>query len=179
VRTEAVFDLAEQLREEGIILSYSGYVSEAILFALGEALKLRMSARDADALLVKRLFSIFVEQVQNIIRYSQERTAGPPPLGAGIVLVGEEDGSFFVICGNIVPADRIDRLRSRLDAIAAMDKDDLRRFYREKLREAPEEESQGATLGLIEIARRASLPPSYDVVALDEERSFFCLKAFV
>lgn len=167
----------------GVILSYSGFVSEGILFALGETLRRKMEAQETDASRAKRLFSVFVEQVQNIIRYSAEKLPQRQPddglLGSGIVSVGTEGSSFFVVCANSLKRDRKEALRERLATLAALDKEGLRTAYREKLREPAEEESLGASLGLIEIARRSSRPIQFDFLDLDDETSFFCLKAYV
>jgi hypothetical protein len=179
---KAYLDCKARLDEQGAILAYCGSVSEAILMALAETLKQKMAERDADAAVVKRVFSIFIEQVQNIIRYSEERGGShdlKPQLGAGLITVGVDEGRYFIVCGNFVMRDRVERLKARLDHLVTLDREAIRQFYREKLREPPEEGSLGATIGLIEIARRSSLPIEYDFSPSDAEASFFCLKAYV
>ena len=149
--------------------------------ALGETLKQKMAERDTDAADVRRAFSIFIEQVQNVIRYSEQRgdgaTTGGP--GSGLIMVGLDADRYFIVCGNFVQQDKVERLRARLDHLATLDRDSIRQFYREKLREPPEEGSLGATIGLIEIARRSSQPIEYDFSPSDASSSFFCLKAYV
>ena len=170
-----------RLDEQSSVLTYCGSVSEAIMSALGETLKQKMAERDTDAADVRRAFSIFIEQVQNVIRYSEQRgdgdAAGGP--GSGLIMVGIEEGRYFIVCGNFVQQDKVERLRARLDHLATLDRDSIRQFYREKLREPPEEGSLGATIGLIEIARRSSQPIEYDFSPNDASSSFFCLKAYV
>ncbi len=180
---KSYLDFKTRLDEQGALLAYCGGVSEAILAAFGETLKQKMVERDADAGVSKRLFSIFIEQVQNVIRYSEERDQagddGQQGLGAGLIVVGIYNGRYFVVCGNFVQHDRVERLKTRLDHLVTLDRDSMRQFYREKLREPPEEGSLGATIGLIEIARRSSLPIEYDFSPNDAASSFFCLKAYV
>jgi hypothetical protein len=177
---KSYLDFKVRLDEQGAVLTYCGSVSEPVLVALGETLKQRMAERDTDAAVVKRVFSIFIEQVQNIIRYSEERGGTvAPSLGAGLIMVGMEDGRYFIVCGNFVLRDKVEQLKARLDHLVTLDKDSIRQFYREKLREPPEEGSLGATIGLIEIARRSSLPIEYDFSPSDDSSSFFCLKAYV
>jgi hypothetical protein len=178
------YDFRSRLQEEGVILSYSGYVSEAILSALAEALKKKLAVDEADLNVTKRLFSVFVEQVQNIIRYSGERLEGPDEvgkarLGAGLIMVGAHDERFFVVCANAMNSARAPGLRQRLEQLSGLDPAEIRALYREKLRDPPEEESQGATIGLIEIARRSSRPIQFDFLELDADTSFFCMKAYV
>jgi hypothetical protein len=181
---KSYLDFKVRLDEQGAVLTYCGSVSEPVLVALGETLKQRMAERDTDAAVVKRVFSIFIEQVQNIIRYSGERLPQGQPqapvMGGGLIMVGTEDGQYFVVCANFIPEDRVDRLRNRLAHLLTLDKDAIRVYYREKLREPPDEDSLGATVGLIEIARRSSRPLEYDFhPTADGQSSFFCLKAYV
>ncbi|ACB26549.1 hypothetical protein CTI14_20815 [Methylobacterium radiotolerans] len=174
----------EASKRSGVILSFGGDLSENILFSLGEVLKLRMRHEETDAAVAKRVFSIFVEQAQNVIRYSADKVApaeppGPARVSAGMIAVGTEAGRFFVVCGNEVGKTEVPRLRERLDEIATLSSDELKKVYREKLRQPPDEGSLGGSIGLIEIARRSSAPVEYDFQDLGAERSLFCLKAFI
>ncbi len=171
------------LEQKGIIFSFSGYVSEGILFALGDALKQKMALEETDTNTTKKVFSVFVEQVQNIIRYSADRVSGdigrPIELSSGMIAVGQEQGKFFVICANKVRSEDRDRLKERLEHLQTLDKDGIKAYYKEKLREEPEAESKGASIGLIEIARRASAPIVFDFMQVDDAYAFFCLKAYI
>lgn len=175
------------LNSRGVIFAFTGYLSEDLLFSMGDALKKSMLLTDTDANVAKRVFSVFVEQVQNVIRYSADRLSGRPDrvppleMRSGMVTVGLEDGQFFVVCGNIIAADKVGTLCQRLDHLASLDPAELKAYYRAKLREPADEDSQGGSIGLIEIARRSSRPILYDVawVGSDRDRAFFCIKSYV
>lgn len=184
MRTSDFRSLHEASKRNGVILSFGGDMSENILFSLGEVLKLRMRHAETDAAVAKRVFSIFVEQAQNVIRYSADKVAPLDPQGsarisAGIIAVGTEDGRFFVVCGNEIGQTEVPRLRDRLNEISGLSSDELKKVYREKLRQPPDEGSLGGSIGLIEIARRSSAPVEYDFQDLGAERSLFCLKAYI
>ncbi|MCJ2129366.1 SiaB family protein kinase [Methylobacterium sp. E-045] len=173
----------ETSKRNGVILSFGGDISENVLFSLGEVLKLRMIQGETDATIAKRVFSIFVEQAQNIIRYSADKLPADGTscsmISAGMIVVGVENARFFVVCGNEVPKADAAILHERLDHISGMSSEELKRFYREKLRQAPDEGSLGGSIGLIEIARRSSAPVEFEFHDLGGERSLFCLKAFI
>lgn len=177
-------------RRQGVLLSFGGDISENVLFSLGEVLKLRMSQGETDASVAKRVFAIFVEQAQNVIRYSADKVAKPSVeksavekpsslISNGVIVVGMEGARFYVVCGNEMPDTDVPPLRARLDHIASLSSDELKAFYREKLRQPPDEGSLGGSIGLIEIARRSSAPVEYGFQPLDTRRSFFCLKAYI
>ena len=177
------FDLEAGLSARGIILAYSGFLTEGMLFSLGQTLKQKMALDSTDANVTKRVFSVFVELVQNIIRYSSDRLGEPEKhpgeLSAGLVVVGTEMDRFFMVCGNLVDRGIVPGLRERLDELIGMDKEAIKTVYRRKLREPPEESSKGATLGLLEIARRSSAPMEYGFVDHQSGQVFFCLKTYI
>ena len=62
---------------------------------------------------------------------------------------------------------------------ASDDISEMKAYYKEKLKEPPEAESKGASIGLLEIARRSSSPIEFDFMILDEQKTFFCIKAYI
>lgn len=171
------------LDERGIIFSFSGYLSEGILYSLGDTLRQKMTLDDTDITTIKKVFSVFIEQAQNIIRYSAEKVLGNVgksiELSSGMVTIGTEQGRFFIVCANTILEEDVPRLKQRLELLQKMDKDEIKAYYKEQLREAPDENSRGATIGLIEIARRASEPIQFDFERIDAEKFFFCLKVSI
>ena len=171
------------LDQRGIIFSFSGYMSEGILYSLGDALRQKMALEDTNVGTVKKVFSVFVEQAQNIIRYSADKVSGDlgkaVELSSGMVTIGTENGHFFIVCANVVLADDEPRLRERLERLQKMDKEEIKAYYKEQLREAPDEHSRGATIGLIEIARRACEPIQFDFDRINDDSFFFCMKVSI
>lgn len=173
-------DLKDFAQEKGILFFYSGYFSQRVLLATGEVIRQKMDVEHLDQNVTKKVFSIFVEQVQNIIRYSDEKIAeDDQEMRYGIVLVGRTGDRFFVACGNIMPNNDVPRLEEALSKIAKMDQGELKVLYKEKLRAGPDEHSKGAGIGFIEIARRATGPIEFAFRPVDDTRSFFTLKAYI
>jgi len=171
----------EEMKEKGTILYFNGPVSQTMVEGLAGLMREKMRAEDAGMASVQRVFSILVEQMQNIVRYSSERSPhtsqGLGEMAHGQVVVGREnDGSFFVACGNKVRAEDVDRLTSQLEALRTMGRQDLKAYYRERRRSLPDADSKGAGLGFIEMARQSSRPMDFDFVPLDCETSFFSMK---
>src|SRR5581483_67115 len=167
-----LMDTRALLHRQGVIFAYSGYVTEPVLSGVGEALKQKLAIDDADTKTLRSVFAVFVEQMQNIIRYSAERArANLPPaadqralmeLRYGILTIGKEGDDYVVCAGNLVERPDVERLRARLSRIRDMSKDELKALYKEQLRAEPEAGSKGAGLGFMEIARRASKPIEFD-----------------
>ena len=184
-----LMDTRAMLHRHGVIFAYSGYVTEPVLSGVGEALKQKLTIDDADTKTLRSVFAVFVEQMQNIIRYSAEKAqpALPPASDAaalreiryGILTIGKENGEYVVCAGNLVARSDVGRLRAQLIKIRDMSKDELKALYKEQLRAEPEEGSKGAGLGFMEIARRASKPIEFDFADIDSTYAFFALKASI
>ena len=184
-----LLDLRGTLHKQGVIFAYSGYVTEPVLSGVGEALKQKLTIDDADTKTLRSVFAVFVEQMQNIIRYSAEKAQGrlPPAPDAkalkeiryGILTIGREGGDYVVCAGNLVERADVERLRAKLTKIRDMSKEELKALYKEQLRAAPEQGSKGAGLGFVEIARRASKPIEFDFADFDGNHAFFALKATI
>ena len=120
--------------------------------------------------------------MQNISRYSAEGVPGhaaDPELRFGVVAIGRVSEEFFVVSGNLVHKNDVPRIRSNLQILRESDRSELKALYKAKLRDGPDPESKGASIGLIEIARRANRPLEFDFIDVDEDRAFFVLKATI
>jgi len=180
-----LFDIRSILRKQGIIFAYSGYVTETVLSGVGEAIKRKLTLDDADTKTLRSVFAVFVEQMQNMIRYSAERVPNSPTAPSlveiryGVLTIGREGDDYVIHAGNLVERSDVERLRKRLSQIRDMNKEELRALHKEQLRADPEEGSKGAGLGFMEIARRSSKPIEFDFVDVDDKHAFFTLKASV
>jgi Family of unknown function (DUF6272) len=184
-----LLDTRALLHKHGVIFAYSGYVTEPVLSGVGEALEQKLTIDDADTKTLRSVFAVFVEQMQNIIRYSAELAQPAPPPASddgalkeiryGILTIGKEGGDYVVCAGNLIRRSDVERLRARLIRIRDMSKDELKALYKEQLRADPEEGSKGAGLGFMEIARRATKPIEFDFTDVDRDHAFFALKATI
>lgn len=180
-------ELKDIAQREGVIFFYSGYFSQKVLMAVGETIKHKMNADEVNSNTAKKIFTVFVEQVQNIIRYSSQRIGEPDivseadnELSYGLVVVGKEsDERFYISCGNMVLNEDRERLKASLNAIQKMDKEELKKAYKERLKAGPDEFSKGAGIGFLEIARKASEPIYFDFKDAHQGNSFFFLQAYI
>ena len=174
----------QNLNDQGIILCYNGYMTEDVLFGIGSTIKQKMAIGKADKKVARGLFSLFVEQMQNVIRYSVEKEAsgtGPDDvsLSYGMLVVGKEAERHFVACSNMVERNDVERLRSKLTQIQGLDETGLKALFRETLKGDAPEGSLGAGVGFIDIARRATHGFEFDFTDVDEQFSYFSLKAYI
>lgn len=178
-----LYQFYQNIKKENIIFCYSGPISNATVEGIGHTLKLDLEIEDAGFTVSQAIFSIFVEQMQNVLNYSAEKVKEDVELDRelriGILVIGQEGEGMYVYCGNKIMNSDVDRIRDRIESIRMLDKDELKTLYKEKRRQAPEDGSKGAGLGLIEMARKAGKPIDYSFTYLDSRYSFFSIKVTI
>lgn len=179
-----MYNFRDELNAKGIIFCYSGYITEAILSGIGGALKTKLALENEERARTRSLFAVFVEQVQNVIRYSAERipegdNVDGNELRYGVLVVGKTDEKYFVSCANLVELKDVDRLNTNLGKIQGMDAEGLKVLFKQTLKGKTPDGSKGAGVGFVDIARRASHGFEFDFTQVDDTHSYFCLKAYV
>ena len=194
---QSYLSFREELVKRGIIFSYSGFLNEEILTGIGNALRTKLTIDKTDTKVSRGIFSAFVEQVQNVIRYSAETNAvigeeqhhddgedhvhENESLPYGMVTIGEyPDGTRFVACCYKISNTDTEKLTAQLESIRGLDRKQLGAIMREQLKNVQAQGAKGAGLGFVSIAREVNGNWEYEIVSNDlEEFDFFCFEAHV
>lgn len=180
-----LYDFYQEVKRKKILYFYCGPIAHTSIEGASHTLRRHLQNEEAGNTTTQAVFSIFIEQVQNILNYSAEKLATKDDdqeneLRIGIVVIGnEDDGNYFIYCGNRVDNDDVAQLKDKIETVRYLSKDELKILYKERRRMEPEPGSKGAGLGLIEIARKAGKPLEYDFTRIDDESSFFSIKVIV
>lgn len=180
----AMYKLYQDLKARNILLTYCGAIAQESIEGIGDTVRKSLAAEEAETSTALTVFSIFIEQVQNILNYSAEKLAvrqdDENGLRFGMVIVGRENsGKFFVCCGNKIFSQDVPMIERRLDELKKLDKEELKALYKKQRRSVQEPGSKGAGLGLIEMARRAAEPIAYSFEPAEDGWSFFSIKVVV
>jgi len=145
--------LHEIMINRGTFFCYAGPLSETVLTSISSVVKGQLEDAGNTVSVINKVFGIFVEQAQNIIRYSCERIESG---GVGSVSISSTDSGFMIEAINeIRQADRL-RVGEALEKLQAMDGAQLKQAYKERIKSVPPEGSLGAGLGFIDVARKSS-----------------------
>jgi len=146
--------LDAELKEDGIIfLAYDGFLTQALIVAMTEALE---KEPDLSMTISTNILTIFIELSQNMMNYSKsQKSLAPKNDGKGMILVGhDENDQYYVASRNLVSAQDKEVMEKKLDKVTQMDKKELRVYYREMRKTGHEKHDKGAGIGFIEIARK-------------------------
>jgi hypothetical protein len=183
---EQYSEFLDQAQRHQIIFYYVGYFSQTIIASMAEAMKLQLQVADVSGPTRRKLFSLFVEMTQNIIHYSSDAltpaSQNNGELRHGSVCIKKEgDGRFLLLCANPIKNDVVDRLRPKLDALRNMTVEEIKQAYKETLLAETPEDSKGAGVGFLTMARDAREPLEFLFQPLDgtEDMTMFYLKAVI
>jgi hypothetical protein len=177
-----LFELKEQLRESGILISFAGSFSHSIVEELGTAVKKYLESAERKKPGMMDVFSVYIEAAQNVRNYGVRQLAsgsGDDDIDASIIVIAKRETHYMIHAGNAVNASDVAALTARLDRLVTLDKPGLKLAYQEQLRKERTAADTGAGLGLIEMARRASEPLRYTFTPIAGGRSYFSLSVVI
>lgn len=177
-----LIDIQKILQENNIMTCFSGRFSQGLIEEMGEAVKKHMESEEKPKTKIFNVFSIFIEQTQNIKNYVASKEGydlSQKIETTSIVCIGKLDEEYFIHSGNMVENKDIPYLQEKLDAVVGKSKEELKQLYKEHIKKNLEPGESGAGIGLIDIARKASRPVSYSFNAMDSDYSFYEIKVIV
>lgn len=180
-----LLELQKNLEKVGIMISFSGQFSQGIIEELSEAIEKHLNKENLTKGDVYNVISIFVEQAQNIRNYtsskkdSQSQETCERVASSGIVTIGKDEQGYFIYSGNLIATKDIVDLQQRLTLLSNLNKEELKKLYKEQLRKERTDQEKGAGLGLIDIFRKATHPVVFSFSDYNDELKFYALKVTV
>jgi hypothetical protein len=171
----------QALADNCISIIYSGPIWAGGIGGMADMLQRRLQFDEVPFSSSQAVFSIFVEQISNMMMHSAEKEQVGPESAVveaskGVFILGMRDKQFYVQTGNVVTAQNAKLLKSRIDHLNTLDKQALRQYFREQTKVETEiTATQGAGLGLIEIARKATSKIQYEFNPYGDGQFYFTM----
>ena len=166
-------------KECDLDLIYNGPLWSDGIEGLGRTLRKRVEIDELPLSVCQSVFSVFVEQMNNMLMYAADNgclksSGGGVP--KGVFLLGTRGRTYVAQCGNVMESANVDFIKTRIDYLNTLDKEELRRYYKEMIKkENLGPGSKGGGLGLIEIAKRSKSPIQYEFSPYGEGLTFFSM----
>lgn len=178
--SRSLSSLRDFFTDERILICFNGPTSRTLIGEIGAALKEHIeSTRDCMSSAMD-VFSVYIEMSQNIRHYTSSRAYNDQDATATVVIAESGADRYVVSAGNLIEVGDGHRLMERVQALAGLDKIELKTLYKEQLRKPREDGAvTGAGLGLIDIARKASQPLQASLDELGGGKAFFTLRATI
>jgi hypothetical protein len=170
--------LRETYNQRHILLCFNGTFSQGLIEEIGNALKKYLQSEPTSSAI--DVFAAYIEIAQNIQHYTTAQGYSAEDASATVLIGRDEAGHYVITAGNVVEPGDGEALVERINALATLDKAQLRAAYKEQLRKPRQEGESGAGLGLIDIARKASAPFSCALRPVNSgKKLFFSLRVVI
>lgn len=175
-----LLSMRESYQRDRVMLCFNGPISRSLIEEIGKALRNYLDTQQTAPSAAMDVFAVYIEMTQNIRHYALRQGYDDELASATVAVARNEQGSYQVSAGNLVEQSDGERLVATVEALAVLDKAELKQAYKQQLRQPREEaSSSGASLGLLDMARKSSRPLQASLQPLPNQRSFFSLTATI
>jgi hypothetical protein len=165
--------LHQTLQNKKIILAFEGGFTQNLtknILSMTEN-----NLKNEEEVVKKKVFNVMVECLQNICKYADEVEKPITTIQDGIFMIGKNEEGYFLVSGNFINNKSISGLEEKIKEVNSLDKEGLKKLYKDTLTTTEIHQKGGAGLGLIDIARKSGNKLSYHFEQIDERISFYSL----
>lgn len=173
---ENLFEYYKELENDRLSFIFNGDVSDDITDGIIRITEFNVNNFEALAKLSRRISFIMVECFQNVVRHgAKSESKADVEKSGGLFAARLMGDSNYVSSINLIDMGEVELLREKLNQLNTIEKDKLKALYLEVLNNEELSTKGGAGLGLIQLARKAGQPISYDFESISEQLSNFYL----
>jgi len=165
------------MSELEILLEHKGTIVFETIDQLLERLRKLPACQALERSVQKRIYSIFVECLENIYRHKNtDSPYGNDKNMEPYIFLSKQDDKYNIGSGNVVSNTNINKLKNKIEHINQLDRAGLKASYAEIINKEFVSDEDGAGLGLIITALNAKNEIDYNFTSLNDQYSYFELK---
>ena len=169
--SEFVFKLFQNVEKNDLEYIYRGDITAKLVSNILDLAKNNLENGET-AQVKSRIYFIMGEGLQNITRH-QENFALTERENNSIIVINKRKTRYTITTGNIIKNENIKALEEKLKKINSMSVKELRNFARFIRNSQGITEKGGASLGLVEMAKRSGNQLLYSFSDIDIKMSYF------
>jgi hypothetical protein len=169
-----LYNYYKELENDRLSFIFNGDVSDDITDGIIRITEYNVNNFEALAKLSRRISFIMVECFQNVVRHGIKQEPEKEK-STGLFAARLMGDANYVSSINLIDMEEVKLLSEKLSQLNTIEKDKLKALYLEVLNNQDRSSKGGAGLGLIQLARKAGQPISYDFETISEQLSNFYL----
>lgn len=173
-----LFELRNSFAMHEVLTCFNGPFSHGLIDEFGMAVRQHLERRAVEHSAVLDVFAVYVELAQNVTNYIVRKgfVPGQPHHPDRAIIAILWDGErFAVAAGNVALHEDAAELERRILELNGLDKEAQRQRYKAQRRAPRDPDRLGAGLGLMDIARRTSLPVMVTRTPIEGQWEFFSI----
>ena len=166
------------MKNYDVVVNYKGTVDLDTIDSILHTLKVFLNHKVEDKIIRKRVYTLFVECLENIFRHAdlnngkEELIKDFPPR----FIVEKICENFVIHTGNIIANGSIEEVVTRIEKLNQLEQKGINTLYKSSLSNAEISEKGGAGLGLIVMAKTTGQKIKYDFEKINNRFSYFAMK---
>ncbi len=153
-----------------ILISHCGVFSQDLINSLVEGNEELMSTVGDKKVLIKRVFSILIEGLQNIRAHGGKDDEGKQ---IGFIIIAKDKETYKLNFGNIINSSEKASIISKIDRLNSLSTSEIKMLYMNVLTNDLYSKKGGAGLGFITMKIKSNNNLSYSIVPLTQKKSLF------
>ena len=175
---DSMAELERLMAENNISLLWSGHLTPDVGKEVISFTETKLSEDDIESSQKRRVFSILVEIIENVAKYSPG-SEHEEKFGMPVAMIRYENRNYTITTGNLVKNEKVDHLKDTLDKINSYDKAGLKGLFRKSLSEQNNSSDGTGNMGFIDMARKSGSKLDYQFEKLNDSYSYYILSVRV
>jgi len=179
------FDVNEyysKLKGGDVLMAFKGNISSELISNVLEVVEARMDQYKESSKIRKKVYNVLVESLQNLYHHIEtlpEEMEEEFDSKFGILVVSRIENQYRISTGNFISPERVDVLRTKIDKVNSMGREELKDMYKFILNHQRLSEKGGGGLGLVDIARKTGNDMEYTFEKYNDSYYFFNLDVYI
>jgi hypothetical protein len=171
---KTIIQLERIMSENNIYLIWLGHISPDVGKEVLTFTETKFEEEDIESSLRRRVFSILVEILENVSKYSPGKEF-EEKYGMPVAMIRLEDKIYSVTTGNLILNSDVEHLKEKLDSINTFNKMGLKELFNKSLSEQTLISDSTENMGLIDMARKSGRKLKYQFEKINDLYSYFTL----
>lgn len=163
-------DKIESIEGRKVLISHFGTFSQDLISSLSDSAEELIISSGDRKMIVKRLYSILIEGLQNIRLHGRKDGVGRQ---LGYLILARGDKDYRIVMANIASVEDQERIEEYLEQINSYSEKELKETYMSVLTNEFLSDKGGAGLGFITTRIKSKNPLRYSFYALKQDMILF------
>jgi len=164
--SEYIYSLFQNINQNDLEYIYKGDVTADLISNILNLAKTNLASSKDSVKVRSRIYFIMGEGLQNVTRHQDESKNAELD---SLIVIDKKRDKYSITTGNPIKKENVRELKEKLDRINNMSVAELREFARYIRKNEEMTEKGGASLGLVEIAKRSGNELTYTFKDIDSD----------
>jgi hypothetical protein len=171
---KAVSQFERLMAENNVNMIWCGHISPDVGKEVLTFTETKLTEEDIESKIRRRVFSILVELLDNVAKYSPGKEA-EMKFGMPVAIIKLTDKSYSLTTGNLILNSQVYHLKEKIDIINKYDKAGLKEFFIKSLSGQTISTDSTGNMGLIDMARKSGSKLDYQFEKINELYSYYII----